>query len=109
MAARPGWRPALARLYTSTTKRQFAPAVVPTSTLSTERLQIGYAVMLPALRQPLRATKQIASLQYVSSNRLLLGVGVVGVSTPDKWRAFADRARAGSSQTPPAPSITCSL
>jgi alkanesulfonate monooxygenase SsuD/methylene tetrahydromethanopterin reductase-like flavin-dependent oxidoreductase (luciferase family) len=34
--------------------------------------------MLPALRQPLRATKQIASLQYVSSNRLLLGVGVVG-------------------------------
>ncbi|WP_028922264.1 LLM class flavin-dependent oxidoreductase [Pseudonocardia acaciae] len=35
---------------------------------ATERINIGYAVMLLALRQPAWAAKQIGSLQYVSGN-----------------------------------------
>jgi alkanesulfonate monooxygenase SsuD/methylene tetrahydromethanopterin reductase-like flavin-dependent oxidoreductase (luciferase family) len=62
----------------------------------TDRIMIGYSVMLLALRHPAWAAKQIASLQYVSGNRLLLGVGVGGVSTPNEWQAagVASRGRA---------------
>lgn len=56
-----------------------------TAAAVTERIQVGYAVMLLALRQPAAAAKQIASLQHVSGNRLQLGVGVGDVATPGKW------------------------
>jgi len=68
-----------------------APLIDSTVALSmaaavTERITIGYAVMLLALRQPAWAAKQVASLQLVSGNRVVLGVGVGG-QWPDEWRA----------------------
>jgi alkanesulfonate monooxygenase SsuD/methylene tetrahydromethanopterin reductase-like flavin-dependent oxidoreductase (luciferase family) len=52
----------------------------------TERITIGYAVMLLALRQPAWAAKQIGTLQLLSGNRLALGVGVGG-EWPQEWQA----------------------
>jgi alkanesulfonate monooxygenase SsuD/methylene tetrahydromethanopterin reductase-like flavin-dependent oxidoreductase (luciferase family) len=53
----------------------------------TTRVTVGYGVMLLGLRHPAWAAKQIASLQYVSGNRLLLGVGLGGVGSPNEWEA----------------------
>jgi alkanesulfonate monooxygenase SsuD/methylene tetrahydromethanopterin reductase-like flavin-dependent oxidoreductase (luciferase family) len=50
-------------------------AVLATAAAVTERMGIGYGVMLLALRPPAWAAKQVATLQYVSGDRLLLGVG----------------------------------
>jgi alkanesulfonate monooxygenase SsuD/methylene tetrahydromethanopterin reductase-like flavin-dependent oxidoreductase (luciferase family) len=68
-----------------------APSVDSTVTLSaaaaaTERIRIGFAVYLLALRQPAWAAKQIGSLQLLSANRLVLGVGVGG-EWPQEWAA----------------------
>lgn len=52
----------------------------------TERITIGYAVMLLALRQPAWAAKQIGTLQLLSGNRVALGVGVGG-EWPQEWQA----------------------
>jgi alkanesulfonate monooxygenase SsuD/methylene tetrahydromethanopterin reductase-like flavin-dependent oxidoreductase (luciferase family) len=64
----------------------------------TERITIGYGVMLLALRTPAWAAKQISSLQHVSGNRVALGVGTGNPAHGDiGWRAagmtFADRGR----------------
>ncbi|OZM73300.1 LLM class flavin-dependent oxidoreductase [Amycolatopsis antarctica] len=53
----------------------------------TERIAIGYSVLLLALRQQAWAAKQLASLQYLSGGRLRLGVGIGGVGTPNEWEA----------------------
>lgn len=53
---------------------------------STERVRLGYGVMLLAMRPLAWAAKQIASLQYLSHNRVTLGVGVGG-EWPDEWQA----------------------
>lgn len=68
-----------------------APLIESTVALSvaaavTERVRLGFAVMLLALRQPAWAAKQIASVQLVSGNRLTLGVGVGG-QWPEEWTA----------------------
>jgi alkanesulfonate monooxygenase SsuD/methylene tetrahydromethanopterin reductase-like flavin-dependent oxidoreductase (luciferase family) len=68
-----------------------APLIDSTVALSvatavTERVRLGFAVMLLALRQPAWAAKQIASLQLVSGNRVVLGVGVGG-QWPAEWAA----------------------
>ncbi|MGY4099323.1 LLM class flavin-dependent oxidoreductase [Nocardia sp. R16R-3T] len=57
-----------------------APMLDSTVTLATaaavtDRIRIGYNVMLLALRPVAWAAKQISTLQYVSENRLLLGIG----------------------------------
>ncbi|MEU8551635.1 LLM class flavin-dependent oxidoreductase [Streptomyces roseoverticillatus] len=52
----------------------------------TERVRIGFGVLQLAMRPPAWAAKQIGSLQYLSRNRLTVGVGVGG-SVPDEWRA----------------------
>jgi alkanesulfonate monooxygenase SsuD/methylene tetrahydromethanopterin reductase-like flavin-dependent oxidoreductase (luciferase family) len=44
----------------------------------TERIGIGFGVMLPALRGPAWAAKQVATLQALSGNRVILGVGSGG-------------------------------
>ncbi|MDN2501149.1 LLM class flavin-dependent oxidoreductase, partial [Nocardia nova] len=69
-----------------------------TAAAVTERIQIGYGVLLLALRPAAWAAKQIGALQYVSSDRLLLGVGTGNPAHGDiGWRAaglsFADRGR----------------
>ncbi|MEV6427779.1 LLM class flavin-dependent oxidoreductase [Nocardia sp. NPDC051463] len=80
-----------------------APMLDSTVTLATaaavtDRIRIGYNVLLLALRPTAWAAKQISSLQYVSDNRLLLGVGTGNPAHGDVgWRAaglsFEDRGR----------------
>jgi alkanesulfonate monooxygenase SsuD/methylene tetrahydromethanopterin reductase-like flavin-dependent oxidoreductase (luciferase family) len=53
---------------------------------ATERIRLGYGVMLLAMRHPAWAAKQIGSLQLISGNRLRLGVGVGG-QWPAEWAA----------------------
>ncbi|MET8651850.1 MULTISPECIES: LLM class flavin-dependent oxidoreductase [Nocardia] len=70
-----------------------APMLDSTVTLATaaavtDRIGIGFNVMLLALRPVAWAAKQIATLQYVSGNRLLLGVGTGNPAHGDiGWRA----------------------
>lgn len=65
---------------------------------ATSRIRLGFGVMLLALRPVAWAAKQIASLQQVSGNRLVLGVGTGNPAHGDiAWRAagmsFEDRGR----------------
>jgi alkanesulfonate monooxygenase SsuD/methylene tetrahydromethanopterin reductase-like flavin-dependent oxidoreductase (luciferase family) len=62
----------------------------------TERITIGFGVMLLALRPVAWAAKQISALQHVSGDRLILGVGTGNPAHGDLgWRAagvsFQDR------------------
>src|SRR5580698_10603548 len=75
-----------------------ATVVLATAAAVTGRITIGYGVMLLALRTPAWAAKQISSLQFVSGNRVALGVGTGNPAHGDiGWRAagmsFADRGR----------------
>jgi alkanesulfonate monooxygenase SsuD/methylene tetrahydromethanopterin reductase-like flavin-dependent oxidoreductase (luciferase family) len=80
-----------------------APILDSTVTLATaaavtERIGIGYGVLLVALRPPAWAAKQIAALQFVGGGRLLLGVGTGNPAHGDigfraAEQSFADRGR----------------
>ncbi|HEY7048479.1 MAG TPA: LLM class flavin-dependent oxidoreductase [Jatrophihabitantaceae bacterium] len=62
--------------------------VLATAAAVTERIRVGFNVMLLSLRPVAWAAKQIASLQYVSSGRLVLGVGTGNPAHGDTaWRA----------------------
>lgn len=52
----------------------------------TEHVQLGFGVMLAALRHPAWIAKQLASLQVISGDRVLFGVGVGG-ENPVEWAA----------------------
>lgn len=70
--------------------------VLATAAAVTERVGIGFGVMLLALRPAAWAAKQVATLQYVSGNRVLLGIGTGNPAHGDiGFRAagvsFADR------------------
>ncbi|WP_454197871.1 LLM class flavin-dependent oxidoreductase [Nocardia sp. Marseille-Q1738] len=72
--------------------------VLATAAAVTDRIRIGYSVLLLALRPAAWAAKQIATLQYVSGDRLILGVGTGNPAHGDVgWRAaaapFAERGR----------------
>jgi alkanesulfonate monooxygenase SsuD/methylene tetrahydromethanopterin reductase-like flavin-dependent oxidoreductase (luciferase family) len=72
--------------------------VLATAAAVTERITVGYNVMLLALRPVAWAAKQISTLQLVSNNRLVLGVGTGNPAHGDAgWRAagveFAERGR----------------
>ncbi|MEV6323698.1 LLM class flavin-dependent oxidoreductase [Nocardia sp. NPDC051787] len=72
--------------------------VLATAAAVTDRIRIGYGVLLLALRPAAWAAKQIATLQYVSGDRLILGVGTGNPAHGDVgWRAaaapFAERGR----------------
>lgn len=72
--------------------------VLTTAAAVTERVRIGFNVLLLALRPVAWAAKQIATLQYVSGDRLVLGIGTGNPAHGDiGWRAagmsFADRGR----------------
>ena len=72
--------------------------VLATAAAVTDRITIGFGVMLLALRPVAWAAKQIATLQWVSGNRIALGVGTGNPVHGDiGWRAagmsFADRGR----------------
>ena len=54
----------------------------------TERIKIGFGVLILALRPVAWAAKQIATLQHLSGDRVLLGVGAGGSVHGDAaWRA----------------------
>ena len=53
----------------------------------TERLRIGFGVLIAPLRHPGWLAKQVSSLQVVSQNRTILGLGVGGEFEPE-WRAL---------------------
>ncbi len=72
--------------------------VLATAAAVTDRVGIGFATMLLALRPVAWAAKQVAALQYVSGNRVLLGIGTGNPAHGDAgFRAagvpFADRGR----------------
>ncbi|WP_350279935.1 LLM class flavin-dependent oxidoreductase [Kribbella sp. HUAS MG21] len=72
--------------------------VLATAAAVTERITIGYNVMLLALRPVAWAAKQVSTLQLVSGNRLVLGVGTGNPAHGDVgWRAagveFSERGR----------------
>ncbi|MEV0622047.1 LLM class flavin-dependent oxidoreductase [Nonomuraea sp. NPDC050404] len=62
-----------------------APIALATAAAATSVIRIGTGVFIPAIRPVVWAAKQIASLQYVSGNRLVLGVGSGG--GPGQWAA----------------------
>ncbi len=80
-----------------------APMLDSTVTLATaaavtDRIRIGYGVLLLALRPAAWAAKQVAGLQYVSGDRLVLGIGTGNPVHGDiGWRAaersYPDRGR----------------
>ncbi|MFK4088184.1 LLM class flavin-dependent oxidoreductase [Kribbella sp. NPDC020789] len=72
--------------------------VLATAAAVTERITIGYNVMLLALRPVAWAAKQVSTLQLLSGNRIVLGVGTGNPAHGDTgWRAagvdYADRGR----------------
>ncbi|WP_245401780.1 LLM class flavin-dependent oxidoreductase [Nocardia albiluteola] len=59
-----------------------------TAAAVTERIRIGWGVLVVSLRPAAWAAKQAATLQYTSGNRLLLGVGTGNPAHSDiAWRA----------------------
>jgi alkanesulfonate monooxygenase SsuD/methylene tetrahydromethanopterin reductase-like flavin-dependent oxidoreductase (luciferase family) len=72
--------------------------VLATAAAVTDRITIGFGVMLLALRPVAWAAKQIGSLQHVSGDRMVLGVGTGNPAHGDTgWRAagvsYTDRGR----------------
>ena len=78
--------------------------VLATAAAVTERITIGYGVMLLALRPVAWAAKQISSLQYVSGERVVLGVGTGNPAHGDiGWRAAGVRDGTTGTLVPGAP------
>ena len=72
--------------------------VLTTAAATTSRIGLGFGVMILALRPVAWAAKQVATLQHLSGDRVLLGVGTGGTVHGDAgWRAvgvpFAERGR----------------
>jgi probable F420-dependent oxidoreductase len=63
-----------------------APACLAAAAAVTDRIALGFSVMLLGLRQPAWAAKQLTTIDALSGGRLLLGVGVGG-EFPDEFAA----------------------
>lgn len=62
--------------------------VLATAAAVTERITVGFNVLLLALRPVAWVAKQVSTLQYVSGNRIVLGVGTGNPAHGDTgWRA----------------------
>ena len=63
---------------------------------ATTRIRLAYGVMILPLRPVVWVAKQVASLQHVSGDRVILGVGVGGDRHERSWAAAGvPRPRAG--------------
>jgi alkanesulfonate monooxygenase SsuD/methylene tetrahydromethanopterin reductase-like flavin-dependent oxidoreductase (luciferase family) len=62
-----------------------APVALAVAAGATSRIGVGVSVFIPAIRPLAWAAKQVASLQYVSGGRLILGVGSGGGAA--QWAA----------------------
>lgn len=63
-----------------------APACLSVAAAVTERVGVGFSVMLIGLRPPAWAAKQLATIQTLSAGRLALGVGAGG-EFPEEFAA----------------------
>jgi probable F420-dependent oxidoreductase len=63
-----------------------APACLAAAAAVTQRIGLGFSVMLLGLRAPAWAAKQLITIDALSGGRLLLGVGVGG-EFPDEFMA----------------------
>ncbi|MFZ0043888.1 MAG: LLM class flavin-dependent oxidoreductase [Solirubrobacteraceae bacterium] len=63
-----------------------APTCLAAAAAVTERIGLGFSVLLLGLRQPAWAAKQLASIDIISGGRLRLGVGVGG-EFPEEFEA----------------------
>lgn len=64
-----------------------ALTILGTYAAVTTNISIGTTVLLPALREPAVAAKQLATIDYLSQGRLILGVGVGGAAAAE-WAAM---------------------
>ncbi len=82
------------------------PRLEPLSTLTavasnTERVRLGTAVLLPALRHPALLAHQAATVDFISGGRLILGAGVGGAfndAQRQEWRSAGVDARTRASR-----------
>jgi probable F420-dependent oxidoreductase len=63
-----------------------APTCLAAAAAATQRIGLGFSVMLLGLRQPAWTAKQLTSIDILSGGRLRLGVGVGG-EFPDEFTA----------------------
>src|SRR6201995_936944 len=63
-----------------------APSCLAAAAAVTENIRLGLSVMLLGLRAPAWSAKILATIDHLSSGRLVLGVGVGG-EFPDEFRA----------------------
>jgi alkanesulfonate monooxygenase SsuD/methylene tetrahydromethanopterin reductase-like flavin-dependent oxidoreductase (luciferase family) len=72
-----------------------APIALAAAATATERISVGMSVFVPAIRPLAWAAKQVATVQYVSGGRLILGVGSGGGAA--QWAAagvpYGDRGK----------------
>lgn len=84
--------------------------VLAVAAAATTRIHVGFGVMVLALRHPAWAAKQLATLQHLSGNRVILGVGLGGaVHGTAAWEAVGVPYRERGARTDTALGILRSL
>jgi probable F420-dependent oxidoreductase len=84
-------------LYPDTPPRYYEVLITLTAiAMSTARLRLGTALLVPALRDPVLLAKQAATLDQLSGGRFILGVGVGAYREEfDAWAPRMKEARRG--------------